>query len=100
MGDLHFDGLDHAGLAQVLKMPGIAQLTHDVAVPLAEALSQTVTAVYGEDGDVEVNDYVTDRAASSVTVRHPAAKLWQVRDGLLTRTAAATGLEVNARKAK
>lgn len=89
--------LDHAGLAQVLKMPGVAQLTHEVAEAVAGVTSEVVASVYGEDGDVVVDDYVTDRAASSVTVRHPQAKLWQVRDGLLTRSAAAIGLEVTAK---
>jgi hypothetical protein len=89
--------LDHAGLAAVLKLPGTAQMTHDWAEAVGTITTETIANVYGEDGDVVVDDYVTDRAASSVTVRHPLAKLWQVRDGLLTRTAATVGIEVVAR---
>ena len=89
--------LDHAGLAAVLKLPGVAQMTHDVAEEIATITTEVIANVYGEDGDVVVDDYVTDRAASSVTVRHPLAKLWQVRDGLLTRTPATVGVEVVSR---
>lgn len=47
--------------------------------------------------DVVVDSYLTDRAAASVTIREPEARLWQVRDGILTRAAGAAGLEVRSR---
>lgn len=49
------------------------------------------------DGDVAVDEYTTDRAAAAVTLREPTALLRQARDGVLTRAAAAVGLEVRSR---
>lgn len=46
---------------------------------------------------VVVNTYTTDRSAASVTITEPEGRLLQVRDGILTRAAAAAGLEVRAR---
>lgn len=49
------------------------------------------------EADVVVDVYQTDRAAASVTIREPEARLWQARDGILTRAAGAAGLEVRSR---
>jgi hypothetical protein len=46
------------------------------------------------DARVVVDDYTTDRAASSVTIAHPAGLRLQAKYGSLTRAAASAGLEV------
>jgi hypothetical protein len=80
--------LDHDGIRDILKSQPVADAVHELA-------SKIASAVAGETGaDVVVDDYTTDRAASSVTIRDAAGKLWQVRDGVLTKAAAAEGLEV------
>lgn len=83
--------LDRGGVRQLLKSPAIRRPVHDAAEDIAARL--------GLDPDVEVvvDDYTTDRVASSVTIKHPAGLLWEVRDGVLSRAAAAAGLEVTSK---
>lgn len=83
---------DSKGMGEVLKSPEVAKAVHDLAEAIAADVSSQVQA---EDG-VVVDDYTTDRAASSVTIRDAAGKLWEVRDGVLTRAAARQGLEVTS----
>lgn len=80
---------DSKGLDQILNSTQVAQAVHGLAASVAGNIDPAL--------DVVVDDYTTDRAASSVTVREPTAKLMQIRDGLLTRAAAAAGLEVRER---
>lgn len=82
---------DNRGIAEILKTQ-FKDETH----ALAEQIAANVRA-QKPDADVVVDDYMTDRAASSVTIRDVRGKLWQVRDGVLTRAAAAVGLEVTER---
>lgn len=91
---------DHKGWEQVLL--GV-QPTID---SLAEAVRASVAAQLPADGQGEVvaerydfkpRGRTSRRAAASVAVLRPDAKLLQARDGLLTRAAAGRGLEVNAK---
>ena len=84
--------LDSQGIAQLLKSEPVASAVH----VLAEQIAATVRGAR-PGADVVVDDYETDRAASSVTIREPQARAWQVRDGVLTRAAAESGLEVTER---
>lgn len=84
--------LDHDGIAEKLKSPEVQEAVHELAQLIADQVAGEVEA---EDG-VVVDDYVTDRAASSVTIRDASGKLWEVRDGVLTRAAAAVGFEVTS----
>lgn len=81
--------LDSRGIAEVLKSAPVRQEVHK----LAEEVADRVRSIQ-PDADVVVDDYTTDRAASSVTIREGMAALWQARDGILTRAAASAGLEV------
>lgn len=83
--------LDHQGIAQVLKSHGFAAAVKE----RAEAIAREVRA--RTDAEVVVDEYTTDRAAASVTIRDMRGRLLEVRDGILTRAAAATGLEVRRR---
>ena len=71
--------LNRAGGAEVLK---------ELAADAIHALAQQVAAQAGDAA--QVDEYTTDRAAASVSV--PAHL--QAKDGVLTRAAAAAGLEV------
>lgn len=86
---LEFDRLDHDGIAAILKSPELGVVVHQAA--------EEVVGNLGVDADVEVEDVVTDRVVSVVTIKDPRGMVWQSRDGLLTRAAAAAGLEVRAR---
>lgn len=90
---LEFDRLDHAGIAEILKSGDMASAVRDIAEGIAARVAASVEA----DEGVVVDEYVTDRAAASVTIRDAQAMLWQVRDGVLTQAAAAAGVEVKAK---
>jgi hypothetical protein len=83
--------LDHDAIAATLKSSEVAAAIHGLAEQVAAQVREAKP-----DADVIVDDYTTDRAASSVTIRDARGRLWQVQDGVLTRAAAAVGLEVNA----
>lgn len=80
--------LDHAGVASVLKSAEVAAMVSG----FAHRVRASVAVPAGVE--VVVTEYVTDRAAAAVTILDARAKLWQVRDGVLTRAAAANGAEV------
>lgn len=75
--------LNYKGVGEILKSPQVAMVMNEVAARVA--------AQSGDDA--EVKSYTTDRQAASVSV--PADQ--QARDGLLTRAAAACGLQVRVK---
>lgn len=83
--------LDHAGIAEFLKSAELAAVVHETAEQVAGSVRS------GTDAEIAVDDYQTDRAASSVTILDPRGLELQARDGLLTRAAASAGLEVTAK---
>lgn len=85
--------LDSDGIVEVLNSDEVRDAIHGLAESIADEVRDSVEAENG----VVVDDYTTDRAASSVTIRDAQGKLWQVRDGVLTRAAAGVGLEVTER---
>lgn len=84
--------LDHGGIGDMLKSGMFAPMCHEEASNIAASVRGA-----WPDADVVVDDYVTDRNASSVTIREPNAMLRQVRDGILTRAASGSGHEVTSR---
>lgn len=86
---IFFDRLDHEGLAAVLKSAEVRALVDDVAAKVGA----DVRAAH-PDADVVVESGTSDRARASVTIRDARGRLWQVRDGVLTRAAVAAGVEV------
>lgn len=85
--------LDHKGIDEILKSEGVKAAVHDLAEKIASEVRATDDSL-----DVVVDDYTTDRAAASVTIRDQRGRLLQVRDGILTRAASAVGLEVKERR--
>jgi hypothetical protein len=82
---------DSAGVEQILKSAEVAAL-------MSEKAQRTASNVRLFTGaEVVVDSYLTDRAASSVTIRDRRGRLLQARDGVLTRAAAMEGLEVTER---
>jgi hypothetical protein len=80
---------DSSGVEQILKSTEVAALMASKAHRVA------ATVRLFTDAEVVVDQYVTDRAAASVTIRSPDGKLLQARDGILTRAASLDGLEVS-----
>lgn len=71
-----------------LNYAGGKEVLNQLAAPHINAIAESIGAQAGDDAQVE--PYTTDRAAASVTV--PAHQ--QAKDGVLTRAASASGLEV------
>lgn len=84
--------LDAAGVREVLQSSEVRAMVDDVAHQIAARVRLHVP----EGVPVVVRRYTTDRDAASVTVQDVRAMAWQARDGLLTRAAAAVGVEVRA----
>lgn len=84
---------DSVGISQILKSAGVRNVISGVANQVAANVSAQIDPAV----NVRVDDYETDRAASSVTIRDSRGRQWQVTDGVLTRAAAETGLEVTER---
>lgn len=87
-----------SGIKAVLTSPEVARAVHELAGEVARNVEgQGLVAHDGTPLPVQVDDYTTDRAASSVTITHPAGLAMQAKHGVLTRAASAAGLEVKAR---
>lgn len=80
--------LDHGEIAAFLKSGPVAAIVN--------AAAQRVAAGVAVPAEVVVDSHTTDRAAASVTIKDARGRLWQVRDGVLTRAASAAGFEVKA----
>ncbi len=87
---------DSKGLGEVLKSAGVKKVIHSIAL-------ETERHIQGQVADAEtvVDDYVTDRAASSVTLKRgddkPGKRL-EVESGVLSKAAAQAGLQVTLRR--
>lgn len=90
------------GIAQVAMSREVERMCFDYA----ERVRDTAAAMIPDaaPGDVVAERYdfqptprAGDRAAASVVIRLPNARLLQARDGVLTRAAAAHGAEVKSR---
>lgn len=80
--------MDRKGISQVLK--NLGPVTTSKANDLAERVRSS-----HPDVEVDVQAYTTDRAAATVMVKDNRGKELQITEGILTRAAAAVGLEVN-----
>lgn len=74
-----------------LNYAGGKEVLNQMAAPHVNAIAQSIAAKAGDDAEFE--PYTTDRAAAAVTV--PAHQ--QAKDGVLTRAASGSGLEVRAK---
>lgn len=83
--------LDHGGLAEVLKVNSRAMVDE-----AARSIAGAVTTSHPDAEEVEIEQGTTDRARATVIVKDARAAGWQARDGILTRAAAAQGLEVKS----
>lgn len=85
--------LDRAGIREILKSDAVAVVIDGYAEQVGKATQSAVP-----DLPVVVESYTTDRTAAKVTVADPAGLAEQAKHGVLTRPAAAAGLEVKATK--
>jgi hypothetical protein len=84
--------LDAAGVREVLKGQGV----RDLVDGYAEQVADNVKALVPAGTPVEVRKYTTDRGAATVVVADVRGMAWQAKHGIVTRAAAAAGLEVKA----
>lgn len=93
--------LNHAGIAAILKGSEMHALIEKVTEAVAENASGqgvTVGAFKGGSGEIALpvasKVITTDRAHGIVTLAHPAGIASQAKHGVLTKAAAAAGLQV------
>lgn len=87
--------LDHKGLREVLRSAAMLHEIADVTEAVAEnARAQGHSVTFGEALPVEASVILTDRAHGQVTITHPAGIGMQAKYGVLTKAAAAAGLDV------
>lgn len=84
--------LNRNGIAEILKTEFTGQINQ-----LADDVAAGARSIVGNDIDVEVEHYTTDRGAASVTIADAKGLELQATDGALTRAAAAVGLEVKVK---
>lgn len=92
--------LDHSGMAAVAKSAAVRAEVTKLAERVADNVRAQGIRVEGEPGDVslpvEVTSYTTDRARSSVTIKHASGQAVQAKHGALTKAAAQAGLDVKS----
>lgn len=89
--------LDHRAIREILRSDSFQKAVDDVATDVAEHVSGQIE---GRTWDVvEVQSRKTDRAVASVQIPGYNAGLYQVRDGVLTKAALASGLTFKQRRA-
>lgn len=84
---------DSKGIAEILKSPEVTAAIGS----LAQEVARNVQSRAGTNAIVDVNEYVTDRAAASVLLVGGDAAARQAKEGVLTSAAAQAGLEVRSR---
>lgn len=83
--------LDYDEMGELLR----SQQMRNAMMKLAQQVASNVNA---GGKPVTIRSYVTDRAASAVSIAHPSGLSVQARTGALTRAAASVGLEVQERR--
>lgn len=83
--------LDRAGVGAILKGGDVAGLVARVTAGVAASVSTPKPA------EVVTRQGTTDRAVGQVIVADGRALKWQAENGVLTRAAAANGLQVRQR---
>lgn len=90
---------DHAGLEEIMLGPGVSALVdHAAQAVAADVRSRTDAPVVVDAYEYRPRRFPRGRrAARSVTITRADGLGLQLRDGILTRAAAAVGLEVRER---
>lgn len=82
--------LDRAGIREILASQPFREMVDGAATDIAAR----VRARLPSGTAVTIRRYTTDRGAASVTVADVRGMAWQARDGILTRAAGESGIEV------
>lgn len=83
-------------IESLLQSDDVAAMVHEKAVEAAGAANGNLAAAGHPEMHAEVEDYVTDRAASAVVILHPGAHGVQAVYGVLTNAAGDAGLELRS----
>lgn len=79
--------LDHAGMAEILRSADIASAVHDAAEAAADNVRANFDMIRNDMQDeVVVDDYTTDRAASSITITHAGGLGMEAKYGVLSKS--------------
>lgn len=79
--------LDNAGIAEILRSADVAAAVHDAAAAAAEKVQADFNMIRNDMQDaVAVDDYTTDRAATSITITHPGGLGMEAKYGVLSKS--------------
>jgi hypothetical protein len=84
--------MDRKGISQLLKSEAVGRL----ATEQAEAVAANIRSSHPDVDEVDVQPMTTDRARAVVMVKDPRGMELQITEGILTRAAAAVGLEIKS----
>lgn len=88
------------GIEAIAKSSEVRREVTALAEKVADNVRSMGIRVEGVPGDValpvEVTSYITDRARSSVTIKHASGAAVQAKHGALTKAAAQAGLDVRS----
>lgn len=89
--------LDRMGMGVMLKSQPV-QLAISSKASQVEASVQQSEPITRHQAEVVAENYITDRAAAAVIIKHPAGLGFQAKYGSLTQAAAAAGLQVRSKR--
>lgn len=92
------ESIDRREIGRILR-EDMAKPTHEMAEKVAAEVANR-THLKWNDGSkptVTTKDFTTDRAVTVVRLNHPGALNDQAKNGVMTKSAAAVGLEVKSK---
>jgi CRP-like cAMP-binding protein len=88
-----FVRIDRRGIRQVLLSNEMKSAINSLAKRLATA-TESNSAIRDHEADVVVENYVTDRAASAVTIQSPIGKGLNAKYGVFNQAASSLGGQI------
>ncbi|MGM5069819.1 hypothetical protein EU244_033895 [Rhodococcus qingshengii] len=85
--------IDAEGIAEILNSSEVRAMVEEATGQIADQARGQV----GDDIDIGVEMYTTDRPVGSVAIMHPGGIGLQLKRGILTRAAGIVGLKVGGR---
>ena len=88
--------IDYKAVGEILKV-NMRGPIDEMAAKVAANAAANPDLMDDAPGSVDVTAYTTDRAIAVVRINHPAGMALQAKSGVLTKAAAAAGLEVRSK---
>lgn len=96
--NLRFERLDHVGIGAILRSGEMAAVVNKAARDVVSSAEGQGRMTHDGPLPIDLQEYTTDRAAALVALAHPSGMAMEAKYGVLTKAAAAAGLEVSGEK--